>query len=249
MRNTALLILAAVTLSGCAALDPQSGQVVMRIESLSRELTELRSDVRATKEQLESMDEQDNVARIAMADRVETLERSVARLPARVGSQCRAQTATDSECTAQTRAIEMQGEKAVLGELERVWLAPPDVAMVARIDTGATSSSLHATDLVEFERDGEDWVRFELHSEEATAEFEAPIVRKVRVVQQADPDGTRRPVVAIRVRVGEIDETVEFTLADRSHLENPLILGRNFLQDLAVVDVGRQFVQPAFAPE
>ena len=88
-----------------------------------------------------------------------------------------------------------------------------------------------------------------LHSEEATAEFEAPIVRKVRVVQQADPDGTRRPVVAIRVRVGEIDETVEFTLADRSHLENPLILGRNFLQDLAVVDVGRQFVQPAFAPE
>ena len=64
------------------------------------------------------------------------------------------------------------------------------------------------------------------------------------MVQQADPSGSRRPVVEMRVQLGEIQDTFEFTLADRSHLENEIILGRNFLADVTLVDVGQQFIQP-----
>jgi hypothetical protein len=51
-------------------------------------------------------------------------------------------------------------------------------------------------------------------------------------------------VVALRIALGDVQDTFEFTLADRSHLENEILLGRNFLKDVALVDVGRQFVQP-----
>ena len=67
--------------------------------------------------------------------------------------------------------------------------------------------------------------------------------RHVRVFQQSDKAGTRRPVVDMRILIGNISDTFEFTLADRSHLEHNMILGRNFLTDLAVVDVGQKYVQ------
>ena len=48
----------------------------------------------------------------------------------------------------------------------------------------------------------------------------------------------------MRIIVGNVTDSFEFTLADRAHLEHDMILGRNFLTDLAVVDVGREYVQP-----
>ena len=48
----------------------------------------------------------------------------------------------------------------------REWIAFPELGMVglrAKIDTGASTSSLHASDIVPFERDGEKWVRFTAH--------------------------------------------------------------------------------------
>ena len=143
----------------------------------------------------------------------------------------------------------VSADKMLVGSLEYVYMDPPGVNVVARIDTGATSSSLHAENLVPFERDGEDWIRFDMMvNEKDSVSVERQIVRHVRVVQQADTSGSRRPVVTMRVRLGEIQDTFEFTLADRSHLENELILGRNFLADVTLVDVGQQFIQPRYSP-
>jgi len=55
-------------------------------------------------------------------------------------------------------------------------------------------------------------------------------------------------VVELRLYLGNVKDTFEFTLADRSHLEQGMILGRNFLTDIALVDVSRKFVQPRYKP-
>ena len=56
------------------------------------------------------------------------------------------------------------------------------------------------------------------------------------------------PVIDLRLFLGNVTDTFSFTLADRSHLEHDMILGRNFLTDMAVVDVSRQFIQPSTSP-
>ena len=51
-----------------------------------------------------------------------------------------------------------------LGWREWVALTDWDVPYVkAKLDTGARTSSLHAFELESFDRDGEEWVRFEIH--------------------------------------------------------------------------------------
>ncbi|WP_264769115.1 RimK/LysX family protein [Klebsiella pneumoniae] len=38
------------------------------------------------------------------------------------------------------------------------------------------------------------------------------------------------------IQIGDLKEQTEFTLTDRTHLTYPLLLGRSFFKDVAVVD-------------
>ncbi|OOV88018.1 ATP-dependent zinc protease family protein [Oceanospirillum linum] len=58
-------------------------------------------------------------------------------------------------------------DKVVLGSKEWVWLDAAQANFKARIDSGATTSSIHAADPVFFERNGEEWVRFNLLADES----------------------------------------------------------------------------------
>ena len=78
------------------------------------------------------------------------------------------------------------------------------------------------------------------------------LARHVRVRQASAEDFDRRPVVRLSVRFGYLkkssdfvqSESTEFTLTDRSRMTYPLLLGRDFLKDIAVVDVARKYIQP-----
>jgi hypothetical protein len=140
------------------------------------------------------------------------------------------------------------GNKMVLGRVEWLWLESVNRVFKARIDTGATTSSISAQDIVVFERDGKRWVRFTLSPDETEDryEVEAPLVRHVRIRQSSNGDSglDRRPVVSLKVKVGNLIEDTEFTLTDRDHMLYPILLGRAFLKDIAVVDVAKKFIQP-----
>lgn len=135
----------------------------------------------------------------------------------------------------------------ILGAIEKVTIDAINQSFDARIDTGATTSSLNAVDIEMFERDGKDWVRFHLSDpEQAATELnwvEAPVVRYVRIRQSTNNDAQRRAVVELWVNVGTIKEKAQFTLADRSHMSHPVLLGREFIRDIALVDVSRNYIQ------
>ncbi|MDW7748933.1 ATP-dependent zinc protease [Halomonas sp.] len=138
--------------------------------------------------------------------------------------------------------------KEILGRSE--WIGLPGVGtyLKARIDSGATTSSLSATEITPFERDGENWVRFKLGLNESDSVvesvrdewIEAPVERRVRIIQAAGEHS--RPVISLLMTVGPLRETVQFTLNDRTHLDHPVLLGRRFLMDIAVIDVAEQYL-------
>ena len=244
LKNSALLA-GCLFLAGCMQAELDSTQSTLN--TVSRQMNELSRQMSDSQAALAELQSSDAIEREALEARLTGLDEQIQQLPDNLVLSC-PDVPEPAQCEEVARVV-VSADKMLVGELEYVYIDPPGVNVVARIDTGATSSSLHAENLVPFERDGEDWVRFDMVvSESDSVSVERQVIRHVRVVQQADPGGSRRPVVAMRVRLGDIQDTFELTLADRSHLENEMILGRNFLADVTLVDVGQQFIQPRYSP-
>ena len=131
----------------------------------------------------------------------------------------------------------------LMGEVEQVAVTHPDLILDARIDTGATTTSLGVTNSETMERRGSTWVRFSIIDPSNGREqaFERPLVRQAYIKRHqgaAEP----RPVVSLPLSVGSLCRSVEVTLANREQFQYPLLVGRNFLQGHALVDVSRRFV-------
>jgi len=134
--------------------------------------------------------------------------------------------------------------KLILGEKEWVYVPSLNESFKARIDTGAATSSISAVDVVAFERDGNDWVKFRIeHDDIKSDEISLPVERWVRIRQSSAEGTQKRAVVVAWIEIGDLKERTEFTLADRTHLTYPLLLGRSFFKDVALVDVSRKYVQ------
>ncbi|MBL8500542.1 MAG: ATP-dependent zinc protease, partial [Nitrosomonas sp.] len=61
-----------------------------------------------------------------------------------------------------------------------------------------------------------------------------------RVKELGNRESQRRPVVRMRVILADIDEQINFTLENRSRFKHQVLIGRNLLQDLAIVDVSKK---------
>ncbi|MCL1124764.1 ATP-dependent zinc protease family protein [Shewanella surugensis] len=143
------------------------------------------------------------------------------------------------------------GDKFILGAVERVYVDEVKASFNTRIDTGAESSSLDSRNIVLFERDGNSWVRFDVFVDgpnKPAKTFEAKVARFVRIKQDADDGSDRRPVILAHLKIGQYEAQTELNLVNRSHLDYPLLLGRKFMQDIAVVDVGRTFIHGKKGP-
>ena len=134
-------------------------------------------------------------------------------------------------------------EKVTAGWVEWVCFQPETIQLKAKVDTGARTSSLHAYDMIEFERDGNKWVRFHVEHQKSgeLLEIERPVVRYLKVIQHED-EPQKRPVVEMEIRMGPFHEKAEFTLIDRSNFVYQVLVGRNFLKGLVLVDCEETFL-------
>ena len=134
--------------------------------------------------------------------------------------------------------------KLVVGEVEKAFLVGPNFIYDARIDSGAETSSMDARNVRRFERDGQEWVRFDIPVPGKDDEFETlerKVVRNVRIIQANEEDYERRAVVELQFRIGDHEQKAEFTLSDRAHLTYSLLIGRNILRDVMLIDVGKEY--------
>ncbi|MGN0902526.1 MAG: ATP-dependent zinc protease [Succinivibrio sp.] len=139
--------------------------------------------------------------------------------------------------------LETPDNKMILGGSEYVYVKEADATIEARIDTGASQSSISAKDITEFERNGKKWLRFKLIHNDRSIDMEAMYVKQIRLLQSSTDDFSYRPVVKLNIKIGDYSTVAEFNLIDRSKMQFALLIGRNILTDIAVVDVSRRLIQ------
>ncbi|WP_292790156.1 MULTISPECIES: ATP-dependent zinc protease [unclassified Microbacterium] len=130
----------------------------------------------------------------------------------------------------------------------REWVSLPDLGVdwiKAKIDTGARTSSLHAFDIQEFERDGEAWVRFRVKpwqdSQEDAVVVESPIHDR-RAVRSSSGHAQERLVVQLMIRLVDHEVMAEVTLSNRDEMGFRMLIGREALRRGYVVDPARSFL-------
>jgi hypothetical protein len=125
-------------------------------------------------------------------------------------------------------------KKITLSRAEEVILYPGEIRLIARIDTGATVTSLDARGL----KIDENTAEFRLPEEYGGALLRLPITgwRHVRSSKGRE----NRPVVEIDLCIASKRLRIKANLNDRSMVKYPLILGRNALKDHFIVDVNKR---------
>lgn len=187
----------------------------------------------------------------------EMLERLIDKPIIALGARCRR--SRDHRTTAPLRALLAAGaffasvgvqagdadtEKQIFGWLERVLVTDNAISMRGKLDTGAKTSSLHATNITPFTRDGIDMVRYdvEVPREERVLTLESPLVRTV-AIKVKGAESSIRPIVEHWLCIGDIARVVEVNLVDRGRFNYPLLIGRTALADVIVVDPGETFTR------
>lgn len=132
----------------------------------------------------------------------------------------------------------------VAGWIETVTFPDYGIAIIAKLDTGADSSSLGVSELDRFRRDGKTWYRFTITGNDGkTATVEQQSNRIARVMR-AEVRDTRRPIVRLKICLSGHVAVTDFTLTDRSERRTALLIGRRFLAGRILVDSGRKHLFP-----
>jgi hypothetical protein len=157
--------------------------------------------------------------------------------------KCAAKPATSRTIVGRPRHEErVMYELAMIGWRE--WVGIPELedgALLAKMDTGAWSNTLHASDIEIIESDLESRVRFRL--EEDGEWIERPVY-DWRRVRDTGGHETMRPVIRTSLQIAGMDFDIEVCLKDRSLMRHRFILGRRFLRQHFCVHPGRQCIHP-----
>ncbi len=142
--------------------------------------------------------------------------------------------------------------KDIFGWVERVQVGESQLEMEAKLDTGADTSSLDASKIRRYrEKDGDRWVEFLVVDSVSgrRIRYKKRLVRYAYIKEHEGPS-QRRPVVRIQICLGDHLDEIEVSLADRSGFQYPILLGRNALKNVALVDAAESFTtEPRCAVE
>lgn len=140
------------------------------------------------------------------------------------------------------------GNRYLVGHLETVNRIDHQfpTRLPALIDSGSTTSSMDARDItLKKMANGSLWVRFKILTERGGRGKEVtllkPVKRYIRVITHSGKP-QRRPVIEATIEMGQIKTTTEFSLTSRSRFPQSILLGRNTLSNLAIIDTAQTYL-------
>lgn len=137
-------------------------------------------------------------------------------------------------------SIMAKSETQIYGYVEKVTLIDKNLTLSAKLDTGAKSTSLNATNITEIEIKGIPYLRFTVPSKEGDILFEGEYIGKVKIKTRSGESNPRlltshtfmrRPVVLLPVKLGDKVRAIRVNLTNRKRFLYPLLLGRDAIID------------------
>lgn len=126
-------------------------------------------------------------------------------------------------------------------------MALPDLGVAelkAKVDTGADNSSLHAFNLVRFEKDGMPWVRFDLHPRQRKRKPVVPCEAEIAAERKVRNPGGRlelRPVIKTVVVVAGEPVEAMVNLTTRDEMTFRMLLGRRTVRGF-IIDPAKSYL-------
>lgn len=139
----------------------------------------------------------------------------------------------------------------------REWVQLPQLAgsaiVKAKIDTGATTSAIHAEHLdLDHGEDGRAFASFELHptdDENERVVVERHPVVAFRFVKSSSGHGSYRPVIRTSMSLGSQTFDIDLTLTGRDQMGFRMLLGRAALRGRFHVDPSGSFLRGEPSPK
>lgn len=127
----------------------------------------------------------------------------------------------------------------IVGSIEIVDFPRFDMSAVpAKIDTGADTGSLHCTTIEELEIGGKHVLRFSPFDHPENVIIAADFT--MRVVKSSNGDASKRYFIETSVKIQGQEYPITISLADRSEMTWPVLIGKKFLaENNFLVDVRR----------
>jgi hypothetical protein len=140
------------------------------------------------------------------------------------------------------------GQKTTIGETAWINIAEIPFSYLARIDTGAKTTSIHATNIkitnkskLPAKNIGKE-ITFQTINRNGKSQLLTAIITRVSNIKNGK--GTeQRYVIQLALSLKNVKKTVEVNLRDRSRMNYKLLIGRNFLSQDFLVDVDRKAIQ------
>ena len=137
-------------------------------------------------------------------------------------------------------------QKLMLGWRE--WVELPDLglhAIKAKVDTGAKTSALHAFNVEVCKENDVDVVKFFIHPIQKNQSFQIECktpLKDRRLVTDSGGHQEMRYVIETDIIIAAYRFPIELTLTDRDTMRFRMLLGRNAMKGLALVDPSASFI-------
>ncbi|MFT6260863.1 MAG: hypothetical protein ACJAYK_001268 [Crocinitomicaceae bacterium] len=142
--------------------------------------------------------------------------------------------------------MKKNNSKILVGSLEICSLPNFNIEKLhIRVDTGATTSSLHVDNIEEFTLENEDWVRFDIHPDYHDV---TKVVRKeakvkdTKIIKSSNGTNQKRHFIETVFVLGDDSWPILLTLTDRSSMSYLMLLGRQAMKGRLIVDAEFEYL-------
>ena len=126
----------------------------------------------------------------------------------------------------------------------REWVFLPsynDFKLKAKIDTGARTSAIHATNIQIYQKDSSEMVKFQIYQSQSFLDIDTELI-SYKKIKSSFGQTEIRPTVHMKIQIGKEIWLTEITLAHRANLTYPMLIGRNSLNKKHIIHSHKSYL-------